>query len=112
MANPFDDGVTLAADNTIAAGHPVGEIAEIVRAYIVDEFLLGAGSIDDDASLLESRILDSTGIVALALYIEMRFGIELDDDDMTTANFDSVRRISAFVARRRAMTGMGDRVLE
>jgi acyl carrier protein len=96
-------------DDRTAASRPESEIASIVHAYIVDEFLLGAGDLDDDASLLDSHVVDSTGIVSLAMFIEVRFGLELDDDDMTTANFDSVQRIAAFVARRQAAARTGDR---
>ena len=82
------------------------DIADIVCAYLVDSFLLGQGTIAPNASLLESGVVDSTGIVELATFLEVRFGIEVDDDDMTTANLDSVARIAAFVARKRA-AGLG-----
>jgi acyl carrier protein len=102
----------LPSDEGIAVSNAEDEIAAVVRAYILDEFLLGSGRVEDDASLLESRVLDSTGIVALALYIEVAFEIELEDDDMTTANFDSVRRIAAFVARKRAAMSAPDQAAE
>jgi acyl carrier protein len=83
------------------------DIAEVVCAYLVDSFLLGQGTIAPDASLLESGVVDSTGIVELATFLEVRFEIEVDDDDMTTANLDSVARIAAFVMRKRAPAGPG-----
>ncbi len=78
------------------------EPAQIVRIFLIENFLLGQGTIDNDASLLESGIVDSTGIVEVASFLENRFGIELDDDDLTAANLDSIDRIAAFVGRKQA----------
>lgn len=101
----------LTSDEGIETRLSEPEIADIVRVYLLDEFLLGVGSVTDDASLLESGTVDSTGIVELATYLEVRFGIELDDDDMTASNLDSVGRIARFVARKRAAAGTGDRAV-
>ncbi len=101
----------LTSDEGIETRLSEPEIADIVRVYLLDEFLLGVGSVADDASLLESGTIDSTGIVELATYLEVRFGIELEDDDMTAANLDSVGRIARFVARKLAAAGTGDRAV-
>lgn len=101
----------LTSDQGIAGARPSEpEIAEVVRLYLVDNFLLGRGTVSDDASLLESGTVDSTGIVELAIYLEVHFRIEVEDDDMTAANLDSVARIAGFVARKQAAAGSGDRV--
>ena len=92
--------------------HREAEIAATVRRYVVDEFLFGTGEVDGRASLLESGTIDSTGIVDLAMWLEVHFGIEIGDEDMTTANLDSVERIARFVARREAASNPGDRRLE
>jgi acyl carrier protein len=102
----------LTSDEGIETRLSEPAIADIVRVYLLDEFLLGVGSVTDDASLLESGTVDSTGIVELATYLEVRFGIELDDDDMTAANLDSVGRIARFVARKQAAASTGDRAVE
>lgn len=99
----------MTSDESIVVRTSESEIAEIVRAYLLDNFLLGVGMVSDDASLLESGTVDSTGIVELATYLEVRFGIELEDDDMTAANLDSVARIASFVARKQAAAGQGER---
>jgi acyl carrier protein len=100
MPSADEGGVTVVSE---------AEIAEIVRVYLLDNFLLGVGSVADDDSLLESGTVDSTGIVELATYLEVRFGIELDDDDMTASNLDSITRIARFVARKQTATATGDR---
>ena len=88
------------------------DIAAIVRRHIIDEFLLGTGDVGDSASLLASGTIDSTGIVELATWLEVRFDIEIDDEDMTTANLDSIERIAGFVARRHAALHPGVRLVE
>jgi acyl carrier protein len=88
------------------------EIAATVHRWVVDEYLLGTSEVDDRGSLLESGTIDSTGIVDLAMWLEVQFGIEIGDEDMTTANLDSVERIAQFVARREAAHAAGDRHIE
>ena len=99
----------MTSDESIVVRTSESEIAEIVRAYLLDNFLLGVGMVSDDASLLESGTVDSTGVVELATYLEVRFGIELEDDDMTAANLDSIARIAGFVARKQGAAGQGER---
>jgi acyl carrier protein len=102
----------VTSDEQTATRHREAEIAATVRRYVVDEFLFGTGEVDDRTSLLESGTIDSTGIVELATWLEVHFGIELEDEDMTTANLDSVERIARFVARREAASSPGDRRIE
>jgi acyl carrier protein len=54
----------------------------------------------DDASFLEHGVVDSTGVLELVLFVEEAFGIEVDDDDVIPANFDSVAALAAYVARQ------------
>ncbi|HEY0835671.1 MAG TPA: acyl carrier protein [Azospirillum sp.] len=75
-----------------------------IRAFIVENFLLGKDSGFDDAeSLLESGIIDSTGIMHVVAFLEESFGIAIDDDDLVADNLDSVERIAGFVERKRTL---------
>ncbi|HEY8545085.1 MAG TPA: acyl carrier protein [Acidimicrobiales bacterium] len=77
------------------------EIAKQVRAFLVDTFLLGDDDgFADDESLLDSGIVDSTGVMEVVAFLEETFGIEIDDDELIADNLDSVRRLAAFVARK------------
>ena len=74
-----------------------------IRDYIVDNFLLGdSGGLDDGQSLLESGVIDSTGVMELALFVEEAFGIKVEDRDFVPENFDSIRNLAAFVGRKEA----------
>lgn len=79
-------------------------VIQQIRAFIVENFLLGKDSGFDNAeSLLESGIIDSTGIMHVVAFLEESFGITIDDDDLIADNLDSVERIAAFVERKRTL---------
>jgi acyl carrier protein len=75
----------------------------VVRAYIVKNFLLGAeGGFGDDDSLLEAGVVDSTSALELVEFLEKKFDISISDIELSPENFDTISRISQFVARKTA----------
>jgi len=74
----------------------------LVRAFILDNFLMGGdrSGLGDQDSLLEARILDSTGFIELVTYLEQAFGVRIEDDEMIPENLDSLNNIDAFLARK------------
>jgi len=78
-------------------------IREKVTTYIIENLLLGADdNIHEDASLLGSGILDSTGALELVAFLEQEFRLTIKDSDLTPDNLDSIARIAAFVLTKRA----------
>lgn len=77
---------------------------DTIRAFILENFLFGDTSIDlsDDVSLIESDIVDSTGILELVGFVETTWNVTVADADIVPANFDSVGRLAAFVASRQS----------
>lgn len=78
-----------------------GDVAERIRAFLVDSFLLG----DDDGfgdgdSLIEAGIVDSTGVMEVVTFLEAAFAIAIADDELVADNLDSVERLAAFVRRK------------
>jgi acyl carrier protein len=74
-----------------------------IRAYIVDNFLLGdSGGLDDGQLLFESGVIDSTGVMELALFVEEAFGVKVEDRGFVPENFDSILNLAAFVDRKEA----------
>ena len=57
------------------------EIAPQIKQYILENFMYSddAGELTDDLSLLDNRIMDSTGVLELVGYIEETFEIQVDD---------------------------------
>ena len=64
--------------------------------YVVDPDLL-----EDQASLLDEGVVDSTGVLELIGFLESEFGLVIDDVEITPENFDSIARIAAFVGKKR-----------
>ena len=74
-------------------------IREQVRDFLTVNFLFGAnGRIDDDASLLEQGVMDPTGVLELVLFVEEAYDIAVDEADLLPENFDSVNRVTHYVA--------------
>ncbi len=73
-----------------------------VREYISGTILLGLSdqSIEPDESFLQRGILDSTGVLELVGVLEDRFGIKVDDDDITPDNLNSLNSIAAYLQRK------------
>jgi acyl carrier protein len=74
-----------------------------IRDFIVENFLFGNTeySLGDEESFLQKGFIDSTGILEVVSFIEEKFGIKVEDDDLIPENLDSIRRLSAFIARKR-----------
>ena len=79
-------------------------IAEEIRDFVVENFLFGQSSAipDEDASLLETGVIDSTGVLELVTFLEERFQVHVDDTELVPENLDSLRRLSNFVRRKQA----------
>lgn len=74
-----------------------------LREFVTSNFYVPAAlALDDTSSLLAQGIIDSTGVLELVSFVENRFGIAVQDDELVPANFDSLAALSAYVERKRA----------
>lgn len=77
------------------------EIGSEIRDFVVTNFLFGKGDdLRDDESLLENGVIDSTGVLELVSYLQERFDIRIEDDEIVPANLDSIRNLVDFVGRK------------
>jgi acyl carrier protein len=81
--------------------------ADVVRAqlreFVISNFYLSdPDAFDDAVSLLRAGIIDSTGVLELVTHVEREYGINVPDDDLVPANFDSINALVEFVQRKRA----------
>jgi acyl carrier protein len=78
------------------------EIEKQVRDFIVDNYLFGneENAPGPETSFLEQRLIDSTGVLELVYFLEETFSIQIADEELVPENLDSLRKISAFVARK------------
>jgi acyl carrier protein len=76
------------------------DIEREVRDFVVKHFLSGhAEKLRDDGSLL-GDVVDSMGVLELVGYLQDRFKITVDDEEVVPANLDTVRSVAAFVAKK------------
>jgi len=81
----------------------VQDIIAEVRAFLKQNFMLEeAVSIEEGTSFMDNHILDSTGFIELITFIEERYGVKVEDEEMVPENFDSLRNIRGYVERKRA----------
>jgi acyl carrier protein len=72
-----------------------------IRNFIVENFLYGQDDgFGDDVSFLEKGIIDSTGILELVTFVEDKFAITVEDEELVPDNFDSLGKLSSFVVRK------------
>lgn len=77
------------------------EIGSEIRDFVVTNFLFGKGDdLRDDESLLENGVIDSTGVLELVSYLQERFDMRIEDDEIVPANLDSIRNLVDFVGRK------------
>ncbi len=76
---------------------PAADIEALVRAL----FLGGDTSLPlaADLDLTEAGICDSFALLELATAMEQKLGTTIPDSDVTVANFGSVARIQAYLAK-------------
>jgi acyl carrier protein len=76
------------------------DIEQDIRNFLVDNFLFGrAEGLRADEPLL-GNIIDSTGVVQFVMFLQERFAIIVDDDEVTTENLDSLEKAVAFVSNK------------
>ena len=79
------------------------EAQEKIRHYLVKTLIR-----DDDIDLeleepiFSSGLLDSFSVIQLMRYLEDEFEVRIEVSDVTIADFDTVKKIDALVAKLRA----------
>ena len=78
------------------------QIADEVRAFIIDNFMFGQGGEDlqTDDSLMEKGIIDSTGVLELVGFLERNYGLQVEDEELIPDNLDSIGNIAGYVGRK------------
>ncbi len=84
----------------------MSQIREELRNFVVDNFLLGQepSGLTDEASFLEEGIVDSTGVLELVSFLERRYAIKLEDEELVPENLDSIENLVAFLERKLQVT--------
>jgi len=73
-----------------------------IEDFILSSFLFG----DADRmpsrtdSLLETGVIDSTGVLELIEFLEAEFRLHVDDDESVPENLDSIENLARFIAAK------------
>lgn len=78
------------------------QIEETIRKFVAEQFFVpgGPAAVGLEQSFLESRLMDSTGVLEFVAFLEQSFGIKVEDDELTPENLDSVRLTADYVRRK------------
>jgi acyl carrier protein len=78
------------------------DIMEELKKFLIGEF--GADfnrdSIDPDENLLMRGAIDSMGIIKLVSFMENKFGIKIDNEDIVPDNFQTLRSLTEFIEKK------------
>jgi acyl carrier protein len=87
-------------DSTLGMNLTV-DVAE-VRATVIETLGIDdrADAIDASTPLTSMPELDSMAVLELVVELERRFGITVEDEDVTAEAFETVASLAAFVASR------------
>jgi acyl carrier protein len=80
---------------------PVPDIEREVHSFIVTNFLFGQSvDLQPEESLLGRGLIDSTGVLELVDFIEERYAIKIEDEEVIPGNLDSINNVATYVARK------------
>lgn len=80
----------------------MNNIEEIIKTFIVKEFLHGNADQSLDGNLVHAGIIDSLGILTLINFLEQQFKASIEPEDVVLENFESVQAIKNLVQLRTA----------
>jgi acyl carrier protein len=72
-----------------------------IKEFLQENYIFDSeNGLDDDDSLLENGIIDSTGVLELILFLEENLQIKVNDDEILPENLDSVNNICNFAKNK------------
>jgi acyl carrier protein len=79
------------------------DVKQQIRLYLAENFMFSSNGfdLDDDASLLEEGVVDSTGVLELVMFVEEVINGEVLDEEIVPENFDTVTSLAAYIERKR-----------
>ena len=75
-------------------------VRNAVVTFIQEELNHGRDeALGDDADLIASGVLDSLNLLRLVSFLEKKFKLKVEDEDLAPQNFRSLNAISEYVTR-------------
>ena len=76
------------------------ELPLFVVGFLVDNFLFGRTEEWRDHVSLLGNVIDSTGAIELVTFLQDRFAITVEDNEVVPENFDTLENVVAYVERK------------
>ena len=74
-----------------------------VEQVLIDYFIESTNEVvTADTPLVEGGVIDSMGVLALIEFIEGKYALDLDLDDLTIENFATIKDIKNFIQSKQA----------
>ena len=73
------------------------ELTEYILTQIVKR---PKQQLDRNTALISSGLIDSFHLVDLAIFIEEKFGVRIDDSELNADTFDTVSQLSGLIRQR------------
>ena len=77
------------------------QVVPEVRGWLRDN-VTGGRNVPEDEPIIENGVLTSLQTVELVMFLEDRFGIMVEDEELDEENFGSVNAIAGLVAGKTA----------
>jgi acyl carrier protein len=72
-----------------------------VKEFIIENFLFGEEvQLELDTDFFDKGIIDSTGVIELVSFIEEKFDVSVDDDELIPENLSSLKKIDIFLQKK------------
>ena len=78
------------------------DLQQDIRQFVIDNFLFSedTGTLANDDSLMEQGINDSTGALELVTFLEGKYRIKIEDNELDPENLDSINKLVSFINRK------------
>lgn len=83
--------------------HGLIELIEFIKTDLARG--KGVHHLSETDNLVEMEVMDSLAIMKLILFLEEKFDIKIEDEDMALDNFASIDSIYSLVERKRKKKG-------
>jgi acyl carrier protein len=78
------------------------DVKQQIIDFITSNFLFDDAqvSLNEMESLLETGVIDSTGVLELIAFIEETYGIKIEDEEIIPENLDTILDITHFIKQK------------
>ena len=74
-------------------------VKNTVMNFIRENFIMGRSDVvlDEKVSLIDSGVMDSTGVLELVEFLESQYSVKIDDEELVPENLETIENIINFL---------------